>query len=116
MADEKPKRYRMNKLQKFYIDNHLESEPKALAIELGIPADVIDRYMKKAIRDGKLVKKEEPKPFVPPTDDELMMRNRKYGAVAMTEAAAAKGDSSRGAGLKSKYYNDAITTIKKPTV
>jgi len=33
--------------------------------------------------------------------------------VAMTEAAAAKADSSRGAGLKSKYYNDAITTIRK---
>lgn len=118
MANEKTKsktRYRMNKLQKFYIDSHLESDPKDLAIELGIPADVIDRYMKKSIRDGKLVKKEEVV-VRPLTDDQLMMKNKKYGAVGMTEAAAAKGDASRGAGLKSKYYNDAITTIKKDPV
>jgi hypothetical protein len=112
MADEKPKRYRMNKLQKFFIDAHLESEPKELAIELGIPTDVIDRYMKKSIREGKLVK-EEVAEDGPLTDDKLMAKNEKYGAVAMTGAAAMKGDSSRGSGLKSKYYNDAITTIKK---
>ena len=116
---EKPKRYRMTKLEKFYIDNHLESEPKALAVELGIPTDVIDRYMKKSIRDGKLVKKptetEQPDPE-PITDDQMMMKNSRYGAVGMTGAASARGDASRGAGLKSSYYNNAITTIKKKPV
>jgi hypothetical protein len=113
MAEEKSKRYRMTKLQKYFIDNHLESDPKSLAIELGIPTDVIDRYMKKSIREGKLVKKPEKETPETPTDDKLMSKNKRYGAVAMTEAAAAKADSSRGAGLKSKYYNDAITTIRK---
>jgi hypothetical protein len=113
MADEKPKRYRMNKLQKFFIDAHLESEPKELAIELGIPTDVIDRYMKKSIREGKLVKEVEVED-TPVTDDQFMMKNTQYGAVGMTEAAASRGDASRSSGLKSKYYNDAITNIKKP--
>ena len=49
MAEEKSKRYRMTKLQKYFIDNHLESDPKSLAIELGIPTDVIDRYMKRSL-------------------------------------------------------------------
>ena len=105
----KPSRYRMTKLQKFYIDNHLEQDPKNLAIELGIPADVIDRYMKKAIRENKT----EEKVDKPLTDDQLMGKNSEYGVVVMTEAAAHKGDASRGVGLKSKYYKDAITTIRK---
>jgi len=67
----------------------------------------------KSIREGKLVKKPEKETPETPTDDKLMSKNKRYGAVAMTEAAASKADSSRGAGLKSKYYNDAITTIRK---
>lgn len=105
----KSKRYRMTKLQKFYIDGNLDKEPKSLAIELGIPEDVIDRYMKKSIREAKS-KEEEVKPI---TDDQLMGKNEEYGAVVMTEAAAHKGDASRGAGLKSNYYNDAITKIRQ---
>lgn len=106
----KAKRYRMTKLEKFFIDGNLDREPKSLAIELGIPEDVIDRYMKKAIRERKLEKeKEQAKPM---TDDQLMGKNEEYGSVVMTEAAAHKGDASRGAGLKSAYYNDAIQKIR----
>ena len=36
-------RHRMSKLEKFYIDHHIDSDAKNLAIELGIPEAVIDR-------------------------------------------------------------------------
>ena len=84
-------RHRMTKLEKFYIDHHLDLDAKSLAIELGIPETVIDRYQKKAKRENK---KEE------------------YGVVVMTEAASQQGDATRGAGLKSKYYNNAIKKIR----
>ena len=46
-------RHRMSKLEKFYIDHHMDSDAKSLAIELGIPEAVIDRYQKKVKRDSK---------------------------------------------------------------
>ena len=102
-------RHRMTKLEKFYIDHHLDSDAKSLAIELGIPETVIDRYQKKAKRENK---KEEQKEEKPTTTDDFMIKKEEYGVVVMTEAASQQGDATRGAGLKSKYYNNAIKKIR----
>ena len=102
-------RHRMTKLEKFYIDHHLDSDAKSLAIELGIPETVIDRYQKKAKRDNKKEEQQEEKPT---TTDDFMIKKEEYGVVVMTEAASQQGDATRGAGLKSKYYNNAIKKIR----
>ena len=102
-------RHRMTKLEKFYIDHHLDSEAKSLAIELGIPETVIDRYQKKPKRDNKKEEEQEEKPT---TTDDFMIKKEEYGVVVMTEAASQQGDATRGAGLKSKYYNNAIKKIR----
>ena len=102
-------RYRMTKLEKFYIDNHLDTEAKSLAIELGIPEAVIDRYQKKIKREQK---KEEVQEKKPTTTDDFMIKNEKHGAVSMTQAASMQGDATKGAGLKSKYYQNAIKKIR----
>lgn len=41
-----------------------------------------------------------------------MIKKEDYGVVIMTEAASQQGDASRGAGLKSKYYNNAVKKIR----
>lgn len=102
-------RHRMSKLEKFYIDHHMDSDAKSLAIELGIPEAVIDRYQKKAKRDSK---KEEEQKEKPTTTDDFMIKKEDRGVVIMTEAASQQGDASRGAGLKSKYYNNAVKKIR----
>ena len=102
-------RHRMTKLEKFYIDHHLDLDAKSLAIELGIPETVIDRYQKKAKRENKKEEEQEEKPT---TTDDFMIKKEKYGVVVMTEAASQQGDATRGAGLKSKYYNNAIKKIR----
>jgi len=102
-------RHRMNKLEKFYIDHHIESDAKSLAIELGIPEAVIDRYQKKVKRDNK---KEDDKEKKPTTTDDFMIKKEGRGVVVMTEAASQQGDATRGAGLKSKYYNNAVKKIR----
>jgi hypothetical protein len=102
-------RHRMSKLEKFYIDHHMDSDAKSLAIELGIPEAVIDRYQKKAKRDSK---KEEEQKEKPRTTDDFMIKKEDRGVVVMTEAASQQGDASRGAGLKSKYYNNAVKKIR----
>lgn len=102
-------RYRMTKLEKFYIDNHLDTDAKSLAIELGIPEPVIDRYQKKITREQKKEEEQEEKPT---TTDDFMIKNEKRGAVSMTQAASMQGDATRGAGLKSKYYQNAIKKIR----
>tara|TARA_R110000851_G_scaffold41190_1_gene103603 strand:- start:326 stop:631 length:306 start_codon:yes stop_codon:yes gene_type:complete len=101
----------MNKLEKFYIDHHIESDAKSLAIELGIPEAVIDRYQKKAKRDNKK-EDEQNKEKKPTTTDDFMIKKEGRGVVIMTEAASQQGDASRGAGLKSKYYNNAVKKIR----
>jgi len=102
-------RHRMSKLEKFYIDHHIDSEAKSLAIELGIPEAVIDRYQKKVKRDSK---KDDDKEKKPTTTDDFMIKKEGRGVVVMTEAASQQGDASRGAGLKSKYYNNAVKKIR----
>ena len=102
-------RHRMSKLEKFYIDHHMDSDAKSLAIELGIPEAVIDRYQKKMKREQK---KEEEQKDKPTTTDDFMIKKEDYGVVVMTEAASQQGDASRGAGLKSKYYNNAVKKIR----
>jgi hypothetical protein len=102
-------RYRMTKLEKFYIDNHLDTDAKSLAIELGIPEPVIDRYQKKITREQKKEEEQEEKPT---TTDDFMIKNEKHGTVSMTQAASMQGDATRGAGLKSKYYQNAIKKIR----
>ena len=104
-------RYRMTKLKKFYIDNHLDTEAKSLAIELGIPEAVIDRYQKKIKREQKKEEEEEQQEK-PTTTDDFMIKNEKHGAVSMTQAASMQGDATKGAGLKSKYYQNAIKKIR----
>ena len=104
-------RHRMTKLEKFYIDHHLETDAKTLAIELGIPESVIDRYQKKVIREQKKAEEEEAAGQRPRTDD-FMIKNQEYGAVIMTKTASEQGDANRGSGLKSKYYNNAIKKIR----
>jgi len=102
-------RHRMTKLEKFYIDHHPDSDAKSLAIELGIPEAVIDRYQKNMKRQHK---KEEEQKEKPTTTDDFMIKKEDYGVVVMTQAASQQGDASRGAGLKSKYYNNAIKKIR----
>lgn len=102
-------RHRMSKLEKFYIDHHIDSDAKSLAIELGIPEAVIDRYQKKVRRDSK---KDDDKEEKPTTTDDFMIKKEGRGVVVMTEAASQQGDASRGAGLKSKYYNNAVKKIR----
>ena len=102
-------RHRMSKLEKFYIDHHIDSEAKSLAIELGIPEAVKDRYQKKEKRDSK---KDDDKEKKPTTTDDFMIKKEGRGVVVMTEAASQQGDASRGAGLKSKYYNNAVKKIR----
>jgi len=102
-------RHRMSKLEKFYIDHHMDSDAKSLAIELGIPEAVIDRYQKKVKRDSK---KDDDKERKPTTTDDFMIKKEGRGVVVMTEAASQQGDASRGAGLKSKYYNNAVKKIR----
>ncbi len=102
-------RHRMSKLEKFYIDHHMDSDAKSLAIELGIPEAVIDRYQKKVKRDSK---KDDDKDKKPTTTDDFMIKKEGRGVVVMTEAASQQGDASRGAGLKSKYYNNAVKKIR----
>ena len=104
-------RYRMTKLQKYYIDNHLDTAAKDLAIELGIPEAVIERHQKKAKRNQKKKEKEEQEEK-PTTTDDFMLKNKKHGTVSMTQAASMQGDASKGAGLKSKYYQNAIKKIR----
>jgi len=104
-------RYRMTKLQKYYIDNHLDTAAKDLAIELGIPEAVIERHQKKAKRNQKKKEKEEQEEK-PTTTDDFMLKNKKHGAVSMTQAASMQGDATKGAGLKSKYYQNAIKKIR----
>ena len=87
----------------------MDSDAKSLAIELGIPEAVIDRYQKKAKRDSK---KEEEQKEKPRTTDDFMIKKEDRGVVVMTEAASQQGDASRGAGLKSKYYNNAVKKIR----
>lgn len=103
-------RHRMTKLEKFYIDHHPDSDAKSLAIELGIPEAVIDRYQKKMKREKK--KEEQEQKEKPTTTDDFMIKKEDYGVVVMTEAASQQGDASRGAGLKSKYYNNAVKKIR----
>ena len=103
-------RHRMTKLEKFYIDHHPDSDAKSLAIELGIPEAVIDRYQKKMKREQK--KEEQEQKEKPTTTDDFMIKKEDYGVVVMTEAASQKSDASRGAGLKSKYYNNAVKKIR----
>tara|TARA_A100001391_G_C4963586_1_gene250658 strand:- start:283 stop:618 length:336 start_codon:yes stop_codon:yes gene_type:complete len=103
-------RHRMTKLEKFYIDHHPDSDAKSLAIELGIPEAVIDRYQKKMKREQK--KEEQEQKEKPTTTDDFMIKKEDYGVVVMTEAASQQGDASRGAGLKSKYYNNAVKKIR----
>ena len=103
-------RHRMTKLEKFYIDHHPDSDAKSLAIELGIPEAVIDRYQKKMKREKK--KEEQEQKEKPTTTDDFMIKKEDYGVVIMTEAASQQGDASRGAGLKSKYYNNAVKKIR----
>jgi len=102
-------RHRMSKLEKFYIDHHIDSDAKNLAIELGIPEAVIDRYQKKVKRDSK---KDDDKEKKPTTTDDFMIKKEGRGVVVMTEAASQQGYASRGAGLKSKYYNNAVKKIR----
>ena len=102
-------RHRMSKLEKFYIDHHMDSDAKSLAIELGIPEAVIDRYQKKVKRDSK---KDDDKEKKPTTTDDFMIKKEGRGVVVMMEAASQQGDASRGAGLKSKYYNNAVKKIR----
>lgn len=105
-------RYRMTKLEKFYIDHNLETPPKNLAIELGIPEAVISRYIKKTVRESKKIAEEQ---GMEKTTDQLMVKNVKYGTVVMTQSASMDGDSNRsnrGAGLKSRYYQNAIKKIR----
>ena len=104
-------RHRMTKLEKFYIDHHPDSDAKSLAIELGIPEAVIDRYQKKMKREKKKEEEQEQKEK-PTTTDDFMIKKEDYGVVVMTEAASQQGDASRGAGLKSKYYNNAVKKIR----
>lgn len=104
-------RHRMSKLEKFYIDHHMDSDAKSLAIELGIPEAVIDRYQKKSKRDNKK-EDEQNKEKKPTTTDDFMIKKEGRGVVVMTEAASQQGDASRGAGLKSKYYNNAVKKIR----
>ena len=104
-------RHRMSKLEKFYIDHHMDSDAKGLAIELGIPEAVIDRYQKKVKRDNKQ-EDEQNKEKKPTTTDDFMIKKEGRGVVIMTEAASQQGDASRGAGLKSKYYNNAVKKIR----
>jgi deoxycytidylate deaminase len=103
-------RHRMTKLEKFYIDHHPDSDAKSLAIELGIPEAVIDRYQKKMKREKK--KEEQEQKEKPTTTDDFMIKKEDYGVVVMTEAASQQADASRGAGLKSKYYNNAVKKIR----
>ena len=103
-------RHRMTKLEKFYIDHHPDSDAKSLAIELGIPEAVIDRYQKKMKREQK--KEEQEQKEKPTTTDDFMIKKEDYGVVVMTEAASQQADASRGAGLKSKYYNNAVKKIR----
>lgn len=110
-------RYRMTKLQKYYIDNHLDTAAKDLAIELGIPEAVIERHQKKAKRNQKKKEQEgseaqEEQQEKPTTTDDFMLKNKKHGTVSMTQAASMQGDASKGAGLKSKYYQNAIKKIR----
>ena len=104
-------RHRMTKLEKFYIDHHPDSDAKSLAIELGIPEAVIDRYQKKTKREQKKEEEQEQKEK-PTTTDDFMIKKEDYGVVVMTEAASQHGDASRGSGLKSKYYNNAVKKIR----
>ena len=87
----------------------MDSDAKSLAIELGIPEAVIDRYQKKVKRDSK---KDDDKEKKPTTTDDFMIKKEGRGVVVMTEAASQQGDASRGAGLKSKYYNNAVKKIR----
>ena len=107
------KRHRMTKLEKFYIDHHLDKDAKSLAIELGIPEAVIDRYQKKVKRENKKEEQEEeenqPKP---PTTDDFMIKNKEYGVVVMTPEASQQGDHTKQTTLKSKYYNNAVKKIR----
>lgn len=89
----------------------MDSDAKGLAIELGIPEAVIDRYQKKAKRDNKK-EDEQNKEKKPTTTDDFMIKKEGRGVVIMTEAASQQGDASRGAGLKSKYYNNAVKKIR----
>ena len=105
-------RYRMTKLEKFYIDHNLEIPAKTLAIELGIPETVINRYIKKTVSESKKIAEEH---GLEKTTDQLMVKDVKYGTVCMTQNASMDGDetkANRGAGLKSRYYQNAIRKIR----
>jgi hypothetical protein len=105
-------RYRMSKLQKFFIEHNMDIEPNKLAIELGIPADVIERYIKKVAREIKKADEEEAQ-GKPRTTDQFMIKNKRYGVTVMTKEASQIGDANKGAGLKSKYYTNVIQKIRE---
>jgi len=118
MAKKATSRVRMNKAQKFYIDQHQDLDISQISKDIGIPEDAIVRYQKKQARETKKEeKKVEPKTSTSEikkqTVDELMIHNRERGVVIMTPAASQVGDSTKNSGMKSDLYKNVIQKIRE---
>lgn len=114
---------RLCKLGKFYIDNNLDKTDQYLADYLDIPIDKIRKYrdqVKKKeedqIAEEAKAEIEARKTEIPNTAtiraDDLMIKNKKYGAVVMTQEASQLGDESRKRSRMSEKINKNVTKIR----
>jgi len=119
MAKKATSRVRMNKAQKFYIDQHQDMDIAQLSKDVGVPQDAIARYQKKQERAKKAEVEEVtevksgPTVEIKQTVDDLMIKNQERGVVIMTPAASQVGDSTRNNGLKSDLYKNVIQKIRE---
>lgn len=111
------------KLGKFYIDSNVDKTDQFLADYLDIPIDKIRKYrdqvkkkeedQAKAESDAEIAAR---KTDIPNTAtiraDDLMIKNKKYGAVVMTPEASQLGDESRKRSKLSEKINKNVTKIR----
>jgi hypothetical protein len=94
----------LNKIQKFYIAHHKSRDIKTLAADVGSTVKLVRGFLqslekreaKKIAEAEKAEANKPPDPGVRPIKiDDLMMKNKKRGAVVMTQAASEMGDETR---------------------
>jgi len=103
MKKQSESREGLNKIQKFYIANHAERDPKALAVDVGCSVKDVRAYFKtlktqeqrKASKEAKEIEEGKTKTTTQIRADDLMGKNKRKGVVIMTQAASELGDEHR---------------------
>ena len=98
----------LNEAEKFYLASNRSKDTKSLARALMTTENNIKTYLAQLPAEQvKEVQAEPPKP--PAMAMEVMARNTKYGAIAMTEGGSQHADASDGVGPN----NEGKSGVKK---